>query len=257
MADFRDVARELAPRGGWLRDAASQAWLGAMGGAVSTSQVLWRETVKARFASTAPEDALVLIGDTRQIERAPRETAAAYRARLQRCFELHTERTTPDAYRNALEPLGVEAAQVAVWSDYQDSILPAVPGTPAWWSRVTVVIDARTGPWTAPVWDAGAVWSEDEVWGIGGMIPTEVAWLRRTIRRWKWAGAFPLAIVIIFGGDVWGLETVWSDSAVWSDDPAEVAVLPLGRVWGFNEAVYGAPPDQWTESEVWRDPFDL
>jgi hypothetical protein len=258
-SDFRSQAADMAPRGAgaWLRDDASQAWLRGLGGAVSDSMALWREGVKVRFVRTAPSDALAELCDTRQIERAPRETEDAIRARLQRCFEIHQTRGTKDAYVEALLPLLVDAENIVVRNDYEDSIMPAVPGVDPWWSRVMVVIDSRSGPWFAPAWDDGGVWSEEEVWDIGDMTPAESTWLRRTIRRWKWAGAYPLAIVIIFGGSAWGLETVWSDSDVWTDVPAEVAVIPLGHVWGFNEAVYGAPPEMWTESGVWKDAFDF
>jgi hypothetical protein len=255
MADFRDRAEALAPLGGWLRDDASKAWLRAQGGAVSDTLALWKAGVKQRYASTCGEDALPLLGDSRQISQAPGETTASHRARLRRAFEIHTDRTTKMAYKHIFEALGFDPAQVTVWSDWEDSLLPATPGDDPWWSRVTVVVDARTGPWSAPVWTDDAVWTETEVWGIEGATQAQIQWLRQQIRKTKWAGAYPLAVVFIFGGDVWGLETVWSDSAVWSEDPASVAVLPLGHVWGFNEAVYGAPPDLWNDSEVWKDAF--
>ena len=259
MGDFRDYAEQLAPRGGWLSDDASKAWLRAQGGAVSTSLALWREGRRARFASTAPEDALPLIGDNRQIERAPRETPVRYRGRLRRCFEIHEARSTPLAYKEAFKPFyGLNATQyMTVANDYEDSVIPAPPGADPWWSRVTVIIDMTAGPWSTPLWDDGAVWSDDEVWGLFGPTWDEIKFLRRTIRKWKWAGALPLAIVFIFGGAVWGLETVWSDSDVWSDDPADVAVMPMAHVWDFNTEVYGAPPDLWSDDGVWLDVYDF
>lgn len=246
MADFRDVARELAPRGGWLRDPASQAWLGAMGGAVSASQALWRETVKARFASTAPEDALVLIGDTRQIERAPRETAAAYRLRLARCFEIHTERTTPDAYRNALEPLGVAEADVFVYSHFEVAI-------GLHWSTVWIVVDSTAGPWTEALWDDGGSWDDGGVWDLDGLQDIEVHWLRRTIRKWKWAGAYPVAIWVWTSGDVWDDGGLWDDGGVWTDDAGITTPILLGHLWDEQETLYGGEPDKWDDGGVWDD----
>jgi len=236
MADFRTVARELAPRGGWLRDPASQAWLGALGGAVSTSQALWRETVKARFASTAPEDALVLIGDTRQIERAPREEAAAYRARLQRCFEIHEKRGTDDAYREALLPLGVAGEDVRPFS-WCDVHLGA------WWSTVWITVDSRSGPWTsAPLADDGNAADDGTLCDITGLIDTEIHWLRRQIRKWKWAGAFPVAIWVVLSGVYTDLGLI-ADSGVQADDgPFQSTIIRLGNLWDQEASIYGYPP---------------
>jgi hypothetical protein len=248
MADFRDVARELAPRGGWLRDPASQAWLGAMGGAVSASQALWRETVKARFASTAPEDALVLIGDTRQIERAPRETAAAYRLRLARCFEWHSERTTKDGYRNVLEALGVDPDDCHVWNDYEG-------GLGQWWSEVWIVADSTAGPWGMPnELDAGLTLDSGLVLDMSGITHDEIAWIRRQFRKVKWAGAYPVAIFAVLEGQALDMGLTL-DSGLLLDVDTTVAVIPIGHVWDQETLLWGTPPAVLDAGKTLDDPF--
>jgi hypothetical protein len=251
---YRDYAKDLAPRG-FLRDPTSQSYLGALGGAVSDTLALYRGGVESRFARTAPDDGLPYIGDARQIERAPLETEDDYRARLQRSFEIHSARTTKDAYVLALEPLGVSADNIRVYNDYENKLLSITPPDTAWWSRVLLVIDSTDGPWTQPVWDPNDVWDPDAVWGVDGLTQAEVKYLRRQIRRHKWAGAFPYGMVIIFDNTTWPIDTDWSSNLAWIGDPT-VVVAPLGRTWGWNEAIYGTP-DLWMTDEVWRDPFDL
>jgi hypothetical protein len=247
-----NFANGYAPRG-WLDDPTSEAYLAAHGAAALETFGLWRETVKARYASTAPEDALVWIGEARQLARAPAEVTADYRLRLARSFEIHEDRTTKDAYRHALEPLGVDPANVVVWNDHEDTFLPATVPDVQWWSRVIVIVDCRSGPWTAPLWSGSAVWSDEEVWGIEGMTQIELAFLRSHIRRWKWAGAFPLGMAFIF--DTFDLATEWK-ALTWVGAPInDVAVMPLGRVWGWNEAVYLSAPDLWSADEAWADVF--
>lgn len=255
MADFKSYTQNLAPRGGWLRDTASQAWLGGMGQAIGTTLDLDKEGVKVRFASTCPVDALPVVGDSRQIEQAPEEADADYRLRLGQAFDYHFERPTPEGYKNALVPLGIDPANIVVYSDWEDSVLPSAVPADSWWSRVMIVVDATGGPWIQPVWDAGDVWTADAVWGIDGVTQAEIAYLKRTIRRNKWAGAFPMALIIIFDNVAWPLNTDWSLGG-WVGDP-DVAIAPLGRVWGWNENVYGSAPDLWMADEVWRDPFDI
>lgn len=266
MADtFREHAQELAPRGLFLRDRVSQALLSALGGAVADTTALVKEGVLQRFARTCDATALVKVGDTRGLERAPRETDAAFRARCAAAWEWHEARGTKSAYVKALEVLGVDAANVLVWNYYEDCGIPAPWYASPWWSLVTVVVDSSGGPWTAPVWldDGSDVWSDDVqdegVWGLDGMTVAELAWLRNTIRKGKWSGAFPLAIYVILSGSVWGDGSTWSDSVpdTWSDVGADVAVLALSHVWGEEEWLYGAPPPVWDDSgaDVWEEAF--
>lgn len=257
MADtFRETAQELAPRGLFLRDRVSQAYLEALGGAVADTTALVRDGVLARWARTAPDDALALIGDTRQIEQAPGETKTAYRARLADAWDIHSDRGTKDAYRNVLEPLGVDPANVVVWDNWEDDGIPPPPGDDPWWSRVWIVVDSSPGPWSSPVWVDPATWSDDEVWGVGDMTVAEIKYIRRLFRKWKWAGAFPTALYLHFGGAMWGDFAAWDEAGhlTWLDTPADVAVIPLAHVWDFNAAIYGAPDDVWAD-EIWPDAF--
>ena len=265
MTDFRHVARELAPRGGWLRDDTSQAWLSGLGGAVSTSLGLWRESVKARFASTAPADALVVIGDTRQLERAPLELEADHRVRLTRAFEIHALGGTKGIYPELLSVLGVSAANVIAWDDWEASGIPAPPGTDPWWSRAWVVVNSSAGPWTGPLWydDGSDLWGDSDggIWAVDGLTIDELQWLRREVRKRKWAGAPLIAMFVILAGDVWGDGSTWSDPIpdAWSDAGGDVVVLQFAHVWGGEEAFYGAPAPSWLDdgSDTWESLYDF
>jgi hypothetical protein len=255
MADtFREAGQELAPAGLFLRDRVSQALLAALGGMVADTTALVREGVLQRFARTADETALVEIGETRQMERAPGESAEDYQHRLAAPIDWHSARGAKQGLVEVFGPLGVELSKVVVWDDHEDTILPATPPDIQWWSRCMIVVDMSGGPWSAPVWSDSAVWSDSEVWGIEGATQLDIAYLRRTIRKNKWTGAYPLALVLIFDTTTYDLSATWSASYAWVGDPA-VAVMPLGRAWGWNETVYAAPDDQWSDSEVWADAF--
>lgn len=257
MADtYREQAQELAPRGLFLRDPISQAYLSASGGTVADTTALVRAGILQRYARTCDDTALAAIGDTRGLERAPREAADAFRTRCARTIEIHQAIGTKEAYQEALLPLGIAPENIVVWNDHEDTILPATsPDTP-WWSRCMVIVDSTSGPWSAPVWSEDDMWSEDDVWGIEGITRSEVIYLRRIIRQWKWAAAYPLALVIIFDNTPWPLSTNWSSTTAWVGD-TDVAIMPIGRVWGFNEAVYGSPPELWMADEAWHDNFDF
>ena len=242
MAD--NFALTYLPRG-WLNDTTSRAYVSAHGAAVQMTLGLWREGVKCRFASTAPEDALPYIGDARQIERGPEEATADYRLRLRRSFEIHEERTTKDGYRNALEPLGVNPDTVFVWNHYE-------AGVGEWWSNVYIVIDMTDGPWTLDLWDDGA-WDDGGVWDLNGVTGEEITFLRRTIRKWKWAGSFPVAIWIWLSGDVWDTGDTW-DSGTWADTGLAVPIL-LSYTWDQAEVIYDDAPETWDDGSVWEDAF--
>ena len=237
MTDFRDRAEALAPLGGWLSDPASKAWLRAQGGAVSDTLALWKAGVKQRYASTCGEDNLPNVGDSRQLEQAPGETAAAYRLRLVRAFEIHTDRTTPRAYKHVLEPLGVDPADVYVWAHYE-------AGIGLWHSQTRVVVDSRSGPFTtAPIADDDILCDSGVLCDITGLVADMVAYIRRNVRKTKWAGAYPVGIWIVLSGDAWADMGLTADSGVLCDSgPFERAIMPLGRVWDQEEMLWGEPP---------------
>lgn len=235
--DYRDFARKLAPRGLWLRDAVSQSYLGGIGGFVEGNIGIWRETAKMRFALHAPDDALPMIGDARQLERAPRETVEAYRARLRRSFEIHGDRTSPDAYRHALEPLGVAPTDVFPWSWFE-------AGIGAWWSTVWIVVDATGGtPW-GPAYecDAGLFCDTGILCDVSGLNVDEVGFLRRTIRRWKLASAFPVGLWIVLSGQCCDMG-LFCDAGLECDDGDDAtAIIPLGKVTEQENLLWGAGP---------------
>ena len=244
---FRETAGQYAPRGIWLRDTTSQDYLRALGGAVADSLALHREATEARFARTAPEDALPFVGDNRQLERAPGETVADYRLRLPRAFEIHGDRTVDDGYRHALEPLGIAPADVYVYGETE------VGEHPDWYSEVFVFVDSTSGPWTLGVWDGvDDVWDDGGLWDLDGLDVAGIAYIRRTIRRYKWAGAYPVRLFAWLSGGLWTPGDAWTP-ATWHTLGRAIPIL-LGRTWDEDQE-YSGVPDLWDDGGPWDDNF--
>lgn len=246
MADtFREAAQELAPRGMFLRDRVSQALLSALGGTVADTTALVREGVLQRYARTCDDTALVEVGETRQMERAPAESAADYRHRLSEAWDWHSARGTKAGLVEVFGPLGVSESNVFVWNHYET-------GVGEWWSNVYIVADMTDGPWTVDVWDDG-VWDDGGVWDLNGVTSAEIAYLRRTIRKNKWVGAFPIALWAWIAGDIWDAGDTW-DSGVWADS-GEVYAILLGHHWDQSELLYGDVPEKWDDGSTWEEAF--
>lgn len=247
---FRDTAPRYAPRGLWLRDDTSRDYLASLGGAVADSLELYRHAVEVRYARTAPDDALPLIGDSRQLERAPGESEADYRLRLPRAFEIHGDRTLADGYRHALEPLGVEPDTVTVYSEHE-------VGEHDWYSEAFGFVDATgvDAPWTLGVWDGvGDEWDDGGLWDVDGLTVAQLAFARRMIRRHKWAGAYPARLVVWFTGTLWtpGGAVTW-DPAAWHLAGDAIPIL-LGHTW--DEGLeYDGVQDLWDDGGQWDDNF--
>jgi len=243
---FRDTAPRYAPRGVWLRDDTTRDYLSSLGGAVADSLELYRHAVEVRYARTAPDDALPLIGDNRQLPQAPEETDDDYRLRLPRAFEIHGDRTLADAYRHALEPLGVSPDLVTVYGETD-------VGEHTWWSGAFVFVDITAGPWTVDEWEeVGDEWDDGGVWDLNGLTYAQLAFTRRMIRRWKWAGAFPVMLFAWASGAVWTPGDTW-EPAVWL--AAETAFpLVLGYTWDAGDEYY-AETDAWDDGSSWEEPF--
>jgi hypothetical protein len=132
-----------------------------------------------------------------------------------------------------------------VWNHYET-------GVGNWWSNVYLVVDMTDGPWTVDVWDDG-VWDDGGVWDLNGVTSAEIAYLRRTIRKNKWVGAFPIALWVWIDGDIWDAGDTW-DSGVWADS-GEVYAILLGHHWDQSELLYGDVPEKWDDGSTWEEAF--
>ena len=243
---FRDTAPRYAPRGVWLRDDTTRDYLSSLGGAVADSLELYRHAVEVRYARTAPDDALPLIGDNRQLPQAPGETDDDYRLRLPRAFEIHGDRTLADAYRHALEPLGVDPGRVTVYGETEVA-------EHDWYSEVFVFVDSTGGPWTLGVWDGvGDEWDDGGLWDVDGLTVDQVAFARRHIRKHKWAGAYPARLFATLSGAVWTPGDPW-DPAAWHVAGTAIPIL-LGHTWD-EDLEYSGVQDLWDDGGAWDDNF--
>jgi hypothetical protein len=224
--------------------------LRALGGAASGAALRMRQAVACRFATIAPADALPLIGDTRRLEQAPRETIDEYRVRLTQAFPIHIDRGTEMAYKHALEPIGVPPEQVFVWSHWQ-------AGVGDWWSNVYIVVDSRETPWELDEWDGiDAEWDDGGVWDLNGLLADEVTFARRMIRRWKWSGDYPVAIWAWLSGEIWDDVSPWDvDGDVWGDVAGVALPILLGHTEDEEEWLYGDVPATWDDGSTWEEAF--
>src|SRR5690606_29819463 len=142
-----------------------------------------RLAAKAHLLRTpdSPPDALPLIGAERQIERAPAETDAQYRARLLAGWTLWGEAGTPSFAANALAPFGVPESAVTVRytpDGWQGDL--NVDN----WSRFWVILTGPDLPWEILICGTGWRCGDDITCGTTAR-PVDVAAIRRFMRKWK------------------------------------------------------------------------
>lgn len=245
MRDYAETPGTVIPDG-WLDDPASRTYVRALGARVSDTLALYRDGVLSRFARYAPTDVLPDVGVARQLERAPGESTADYRVRLQRAFEIHTDRTTAQAYRHALEPLGIDPDTVTVYGE-------EAVGEHTWYSGVFVFVDMTAGPWTVDAWEeVGDEWDDGGVWDLNGLTVAQLSFARRMIRRWKWAAAYPVMLFAWMSGTVWTPGDTWEPSAWLTSETA--FPLVLGYTWDAGSEYY-ASEDAWDDGSSWEEAF--
>lgn len=175
------------------------------------------EGLLARFPSTAPSDALPLLGRDRRVRRGRNESDASYRARLLRWLDDRRAWGTPFAMLQKLaEYMG----------DGHGVSMRLVTDRGSWYSRdangaESYVLDAGNWDWDgspATEWARfwliiypGTLWTPTPAWGtVGttwGSTPfswgstatgDEVASIRAIVDEWKMAGSRCVSIIIAF-----------------------------------------------------------
>jgi len=175
------------------------------------------DAIKNRYSTIGADDALDLQGKTRDIERFPGETDAAYRARLQDPFETHiwdgTAKGIQDMLTAYLTGLGAVLPVVTVLEEWRDAFSDGA----SWYSRFVVVIQG--GPWISG--DAAALGTMVLGEGTLGSTATadEVSTVKRIVRKIKDAHSLPIEIRVLSlaeapFGDALGIDFVLGSSVL-------------------------------------------
>lgn len=204
---------ELLPP--WLRKAAGEAFLGAIGDQIDVLATKAKDATKTAFVREAPSDSLNAHGWARSFERFPGEGDSAYRARLLRAWEWWSSAGTKDA---PLPEDGADGGLVGIITAYLGgSAVVEVhpyfepwrgPGhVIGWWSHFWVVLK-DTG-FTARVYG-----SPTPTWGDGGTFGStatlsQVTTVKNLVRLFKSAHEVCPAVVVVLSGKTYGSPPAW------------------------------------------------
>ncbi len=151
-----------------------------LGEAQDTEIAIATDAVLMRYPPRCPDDALDHLGAASGIERFSGETDASYGPRVQARWPTWKKAGSKQAIIDSLNAWGIP--DVACDNDYEVS----PPWDGAWWTRCRI----RLGP------NFGAfVWNPTNP-------PTaaERAQIQRQVLKFKWAWAYPVDVVLDYGG---------------------------------------------------------
>lgn len=186
-APYAEYAAQLAPA--WLRSALGGGYLYAVGLVLDGQVEAAYQAVAARFLRTAPQDALPLAADERQLPRPAGATSAGWRSHLQQAWNLWRKAGTREGLEAAFGHLGLTATV------YTERDWP-LDGR---WSDFRVVV-------TGHPWQTDGVWGDPGTWGDGGTWGStasegEIAQVYRAVRLWRPAEGWCRGVVIAWSGD--------------------------------------------------------
>lgn len=195
----------------WLGGPNGSLWQRVLGLMKQATLEAAKEAVKARFAATAPLDALPYLLEDRNLDPAWREGESSVRARIRAAWSTWQKAGTKAGMIEALELAGYDANRIEIREQPQD-------GTLGWW-QFEIWLYAPF-PWTDEYltdgrWDDPGVWSDGGVWAFD-LPPEDLARVRLIVRRWKGTHAECRRIVIVHAGETWDAT---APPGTWDDDP--------------------------------------
>ena len=225
--------QDLMP--GALRGPYGLAWARAHGTLKDQLVARTRQSVYAGGVSDpegrgreAPADALPRLGLDAEIERAPSETDASYRARIAGAWESWSWLGTRYGITYAVGLLGYGYPAIVAWRT-----LPWDSRSDLW-ARLRAFFLGRAA-WTGAAWGAWS-WGSRLVEDIEAADPATVRpQLRRTLRQWVNARDRVFTVTVARGENLWGM-FVWGEGT-WASATVDVWGPPE---WGSSEATWGA-----------------
>lgn len=232
---YEDWGLRTFPRA--LKGAWGRLYVAAVAGIVQRVEDAATDAVAAKYAATAPDDALpYLAHDVAVPHYADVESLGVLRDRAADPWSWHT---------NVGKLAGLEDIFTALGFD---------------WAQ-THVLDASTGDHWFHVggwWSVWAIATRDPSWGI----PASDAireYVYQSLWRFKWAHGMPAYVVVVEGtGFVWDLIQAegytWTSfealALTWDEvDDVTAEVIQTGRLWDALDLETGVEPT-WTELEA-------
>lgn len=165
------------------------------------------EAIRARRLLECPEDALKYAGDDRGLEQWPGESNDSFRKRCQKAFQAYAEAGTDLGIVNRFSEVGITAVCLRNRTFNGDDL-------PMQWGRMWIVLTVH--PWTSEgAWGDPGVYGDGGTWGSTAL-PSDVARVRRLVKKWKSSHAAVVNIIVLISGELWGYPTgLWSDPGVW------------------------------------------
>lgn len=177
MADLID--RTLGELPSWLRGPSGEAWHVALGSVREAMLQAAKEATKARFATSAPGDALFFLGQNRALAPGREESAATFRARIRAARDAWEGCGTGPALCRAIDALYPQYSFNTSLVEYWGS--PDFEPDDARWARFHLETwIPHWGP--APHWDAFR-WDDGSHWDVTAPVG-EISTLRRTLHQW-------------------------------------------------------------------------
>lgn len=203
MTDFEtshEYQIDLAPAP--LRKKWGARWIGAIGLVKDGFGLLARAAVDTMLVDNAPADALSYIGQERgDLERAPLESDAGYRARLKNAWEDWAKADSDLGIVDALKVLGLTARvkRNNCWN---------VDGNPGnvtgYWARFWVIIDPTHQFARSPVAGTGTLCGSvlcgisSAVGASNAQVQADVARIVRVVRKWQGSHSKFMKLIIRF-----------------------------------------------------------
>ncbi|MCD0156003.1 phage tail protein [Deinococcus sp. 6GRE01] len=210
------------------QDPGTQEYLGALAGPLDDLVIRARSVMLMRLVLSAPEEALLLLGEERGIRRYPQEPLSTYRRRVQGAWEYWRWAGTPTGLRRALADAGYQAVITEHYTDPD----------PARWAEFSVAVSPLHPLPANAAWNSQTTWGSGAHWGINpNAVPTQ--WLPDLIREVKPAHARLRRLTYYPRARFWGGAADWGEGRD----------LPIPQVgWGQWTGVQGPQPQDRTDS---------
>lgn len=204
----------------WDHGAGRPLWQG-IAETIDAGANRFREAVRTRFPSVAPEDALGEIAHSVNLDPpAARMGTDGLRDYIADPWDKWAHAGTRGRILEELALLGLSNCLIITWRDLADAGEPLAFGgdQSCWFLRVK-----KPHPWTpARRWDAPtSIWdAQDHYWDFGpGHDPALLRAIERIIKKWKPASSSCRYIEI------------WLTAAVFPPQPIEIARVPIWEEW--------------------------